>query len=100
MRDDFPGISTRDPPRYRAIYREERREYLREYNRLYAKIRRAPSKAAKKRAKLAVREYVAVESKKSRAHLRSSPPRLVSRDGSERPDLDGVPVDRKMKQGG
>jgi hypothetical protein len=49
MRDDFPGISTRDPNRYRAMWRDENREHVRAYNRIYARKRRSAAKIAAKR---------------------------------------------------
>jgi hypothetical protein len=49
MREDFPGISTREPKRYRQMWRDENRAHVREYNKLYARKRRAKQKLQAKR---------------------------------------------------
>ena len=52
MREDFPGISTRDRKRYMAIYRAENRERLRQYYRDYrARVKKASAKANGRRKK-------------------------------------------------
>jgi hypothetical protein len=52
MREDFPGISTRDRKRYMAIYRAENREKLRKYYRDYrAKVKKRGRKAAVSKGK-------------------------------------------------